>query len=329
MKKFYPQIGGHDLKLNDFMLMQSAYSESIKGILGSITQNGTGILQGVSQTTSFSTSLLEFSAGWIGFNYEVFRFYYSTLPLFTVGSGTPPVFLKIKETIIVPDSPVIYEDTISKNVHYERIMVVKYFDFADGDINMVNGIYLSDIAYHNANQKGMVFEFYPSYYGEENDLFNNEGLGVKRMNGYALCNGLHNTPDLRGLFTVMPSINMKNPAALNPKAIPGISVNNVIGNEKSSILQSNIPDYNLLVEDPGHAHGFKAKSIAKSGTNTNPVWVVDNGGDVNTAPFNLTYAPDIKVVNNITNIVVKSNGGSQPLSTVSPAFTMIKIMKII
>lgn len=319
MKRFSPQVGGHDLKLDDFVLMQTAYTESFRGLLSAVAHNGTAILQGVEMTSSFGTSTLDFTAGWVGFNYEVFRVFFTSLPMLIVGGGGSRPFLKIKETVMNPPSPVVYEDSVSKNVHYERIMIIKYFNSADGDINMVNGIYFDELPYHSAMQRGMVTEWYPTYFSEENDLFDSNGLGRKRMKGYAICNGLNNTPDLRGLFTIMPSVNMKNSAGLHSKAISGVAITNVIGKQDASILQANLPDYNLLVTDPGHRHPEQQKAgNAKAG-----------GAGQHAVSSFINEPNKYYTESATTGISVRLNGGSTPLATVSPAYAMIKIMRIL
>ena len=234
MKQFIPQVGGHDLRLDDFVVMEQAYSEALEGVISALDPTGNCILSGVNMS---GTTTISFTSGYVAFLGEVFSF--AAQDLSYVFSSR--LFLKVVETVITPSSPVPYEDTTIKNIHFERVMIMKYFNSVDGDINGVNGIYYDSINWAGTFQKGMVIEWYPSYPGEENFVFDSTGLGKYRLRGYQVCNGNGVSPDLRGQFTFMPSVGMFNSSALLPNVIDGISISQRFGSKTRSILTTNLP----------------------------------------------------------------------------------------
>ena len=138
MKQFIPQVGGHDLRLDDFVVMEQAYSEALEGVISALDPTGNCILSGVNMS---GTTTISFTSGYVAFLGEVFSF--AAQDLSYVFSSR--LFLKVVETVITPSSPVPYEDTTIKNIHFERVMIMKYFNSVDGDINGVNGIYYDSI----------------------------------------------------------------------------------------------------------------------------------------------------------------------------------------
>lgn len=250
MKQFIPQVGGHDLRLDDFVVMEQAYSEALIGVVSAFEPSGTCVLSGLVQS---GTSTLTFTAGWVAFKGEVFKFDLQTLA-FVFGGR---LFLKILETVIVPSSPVPYEDTTNKNVHYERVMIIKYFNTSDGDVDGGNGIYFDTISWAGTFQKGFVIEWYPSFAGEENTVFDSTGLGIGRMRGWHVCNGIL-TPDLRGQFTFMPSVGMFNPAALLPNVVTGVGISTRTGAAARTILTSNLPAAPVTLTMNAHTHTTNA-----------------------------------------------------------------------
>lgn len=270
MKKFLPQLKGHNIRNDDMMLVQQACFEAIEGIINTFdpTGNGNCILSGLTYTTSTlgSSTTYTFNAGYVALQGEVYVFPAQSIVLPTF--SPPPLFLHVIETPISPSSPVPYADGTNKNVHFDRTAKVDGIT-AGGEIYFPmtgwNSIYLTDLAHANVVQKGLVMEFYPdpTYPGghEENAVFDNTGLGIGRMKGYAACNGLNGTPDLRGQFTFTPSAGTMFGAssaagALIANVIAGININTRTGSINNTILTNNLPTAPVTITMNPHHHSF-------------------------------------------------------------------------
>lgn len=308
MKRIIPQVGGHNFRLDDLVIMQQGYTESIAGIISALSPNGNCILSGVVETSerTLPDRTYQYTLGYVAFKpygqeMEVFKFNNPTsisstgividgLSQVTIGDPGTLRYLKIVEEIITPSSPVPYEDTLNKNVHFLRTMTMKYYDSSvdhpgiDGMIfaNPNNGSYNIGINYANTSQRGFIQEFYPFPIGEENNLFDSNGLGLYRMKGLAICNGKSHiipglpmpfvTPDLRGKFKVMPSTiigstlsDVVAPAVTSARfdyatgiwdPLNYLTPGAIIGLSSYSILQNNIPNYNLNVTENNHIHAL-------------------------------------------------------------------------
>lgn len=337
MKQFVPQTGGHHVHLDDFMLMQTAYSEAINGVITALEPSGTCILSGFNMTTNPLTGY-SFSAGWCALFGEVFKYAGGSLNFVAIppGGTTPRLFIRIVESVIAPPSPIAYEDTLNKNVHFERVVIIKYFNAGQGDVDGVNGVYYDVIKWAATNQLGFVHEWVPMFSGEENIVFDQTGLGRYRMRGYAICNGLNNTPDLRGQFTYMPSVGVRNSGGLPGGVMTGVSAGQRIGNPTASILQANLPLYNLSITQTPHTHGATQQahghqispmqaSFDAAGTPTIRPWktYVNDGGTTITSQAQ----PAVYIENATIGITVSSNGGNQPLAIVPPGYGMLKIVR--
>ncbi len=135
------------------------------------------------------------------------------------------------------------------------------------------------IPWANTNRRGLIEEFYGYPAGEENRLFDANGLGKYRMKGYAICNGkTHNipnfgsylTPDLRGKFTLMPVAGMFNTTLPSDPYVPNnwdagtnsfsgpLTAGVRLGIAAYNMLQQNVPNYDLTpyitVTNPSHVH---------------------------------------------------------------------------
>jgi hypothetical protein len=97
-----------------------------------------------------------------------------------------------------------------------------------------------------------------------NNNFDATGMGIDTLDGWALCNGNHSTPDLRGRFIVgatnVPSLDAPlMPAEVNPSNKtdginnPNYSINNKGG---KSFHKLNTNEYGLL----NHKHGNSLKA---------------------------------------------------------------------
>ena len=343
MNTFIPQTGGHDLRLDDFVFMQQGYTEAFSGLISALSPDGNCILSGVDETYSFSA--FHYTPGYVAFKpnggqSEVFQFIPPTyipsgailpsegLPIFP---GAPARYLKIiQQSAGSPSDPVPYADASNKNVHMLRTMTMKFYD-ASTDTPGVDGIIYSGttgeyatapafgpINWVNTNRRGIVEEFYPFPAGEENILFDANGLGMYRMRGYAICNGkAHNipnfvsnpfvTPDLRGKFTIMPSalVGSTITTLSGPAVAAGafdvttgfwsgsLTPGTVLGIASYGLTQANLPNCNFPVTENththdlpnlSHSHGVVAR-LQSHGTGVgNTFWAValgnaDVGGD--------------------------------------------------
>ena len=275
---------------------------------------------------------------------EVFKF---VTPTFTYSSGMytmPPIdgladvpgtphdvnrYLKIVDVSAgSPSDPVPYEDTTNKNVHFLRTMTMKWFEpgvdmpGVDGilysEIDETNAVYRSAAAngaipWTNTNRRGIIEEFYGYPFGEENLLFDAQGLGKYRMKGYAICNGsTHNipnfgsyaTPDLRGKFTLMPVAGMFSVTTPTSPYVPNnwdpstsswsgpLTAGVRLGIAAYNIIQDNLPAYTLpalnlaphnhALPTLAHTHNVTARKVGAAGTSSDrDFYVVALGDSVN------------------------------------------------
>lgn len=356
MKKFLPQFGGHRLRLDDFDLMQDSYIEAFKAVIKSLGSENL-ILNGLTESYSFGT--YNYTAGWVSFLGEPFYVPAATLLPQVFGPGLyPRQFLKIVETVI-PPSPVNYKDTVNKNVHFDRTMVIKWYDATAGDQNLVNGIYLDELYRPGIIQPGIITEWQPMYSGEENVVWDGTGLGIKRMKGYALCNGLNGTPDYRGMHTFMASSNVKNSAALDSEAIVAAFNGYKVGTRYLNITKANLPNYNLdvtITQDPhghsttenNHTHNLgyvddvKTDRTETGDSNyvmglspfTDGSGAFTYHGNFVSGPYNQSFIEGAKTnltvdgANANISVVVNSGGSATPLLNVPRSVATFKIMRI-
>lgn len=150
-----------------------------------------------------------------------------------------------------------------------------------------------------------------------------------------------NLPDLRGR-TVSGKDNMGGTSANRltgiTNGIDGDILGQIGGSEGVTLLQANIPSYNLTVNDPGHAHGVYDPGHSHG---TSDRWWKDAGGG---GTYNMTaggnrYAQGLSYVNvyasgtnigiygNTTGISVNSGGSGTPHNNVQPTMILNKIIK--
>ena len=249
MNKFLPVIGGHNLRLDEFRLMQDSYLEGFKALVLKLIPTGNGILDGFIVDTT-GTDVVN-TSGFVAIDGEIYKINASLFP-----KSTNPVdvlYIKPSQTTITPSSPVIYENTTSNNVHFKREAILKYKDVTDTD-----GVNVSDLSYPGSVLEGSIIPWSIPTGKLVTDFFNATGKGVNSARGYAICNGLNNTLDLRGMF-LAETTNAFSAAPLRP------ILNGVTGNAASEggqnvvqLSQGNLPDYPLLlnVADPGHQHSY-------------------------------------------------------------------------
>lgn len=209
-----------------------------------------------------------YTKGYVYFNGEIYYSPGGFVKASSVGGGMISVpdenpFFRIIE-LETPIDPIEYADGSLKNyVHTDRIILVKKFNSSEGDIDGVNGFLYQNTSTPKVNfiQKGMIMDWEETYVNEINDVFDSTGLGIGRMAGWAICNGLNSTNDLRGQFTVMASINMKNSALPPSHAISSLAVRSSIGaaSRMISVGKVNLPNYTLPVTVNPHNHSTNIK----------------------------------------------------------------------
>lgn len=165
------------------------------------------------------------------------------------------------------------------------------------------------------------------WHGAWTENFDETGLGINLMAGWALCNGNNDTPDLRGkLRATATNIYAAGRPRTDTEAnmitdgldpADYISGDNGVyqGKSKQAILQANIPNYNLTVLDPGHQHDMpNSDSYPSSGK---PV----TGGQAQEGANLITNVA-------MTNIVVNSAGSGTPMPVTNPVYSVVTVMKL-
>lgn len=247
MNKFLPQTGGHSLHLDEFILMQNAYFDGFKALVNKIAPSGNMIIDGfvVDQT---GPSVV-YTSGYITFNGEIFK----------VDSGsftkdnTKLLYLKPVETAIAP-SPITYEDTAAKNVHLQRKAILKYWDGTESD-----GINYNSLSYPGSVIEGSIMCWVPPTGTVVTDFFDTTGKGIGKALGYAICNGLNNTLDLRGMNMAMATtVPFSGGSAPLRAILAGTTAQafDEAGRNLVVLTKAQMPSYalTLTVNDPGHFH---------------------------------------------------------------------------
>lgn len=313
MNKFLPQTGGHPLKLDDLVLMENSYLSGFSALINAVSGTGNGILSGV-VITSDGTNI-NYTSGYVAIAGEIFivsagSFLQSVNP-------ADVIYFNPVQTVIAP-SPVTYEDQGSKNVHFQRTVVLKYQAVGDS-----GGATLAQMSSPDA---GKILDWLPPSLTTVNDFFDATGLGINQKTGWAICNGLNGTPDLRGFMVASATSSPSSGAAALSAAVSGITANlgDVAGANKIAIAQANLPVVNFPVNDAGHAHDEQ-------------VFTAVNGGGRGPAGYNLSHPAgtlnDFGPTGFLTAIaetgITVSSGGSGTLIENRPAtFYAYKIIRI-
>lgn len=301
MKLFQPTTGGHPLKIDDLLLLQSAYRDGFQALASNLSANQNCILSGVTISTNSSTVTCSSGyAFWQGETYEVLSTSFSF-------SSSGVYFLKLVSTIL-PPSPDTYKNLTVNNVHFNRQLQLEYYN--QGDL----GEYLSAFIRVGSGNilSGMVID----WYGDVTSNFDQTGAGLGTLAGYQICNGNANSPDLRGRFTVMPT-NVPSQGAPTLNGTVGTYTFKDIGGEVAHTLnESEIPtiDINSLMNDPGHSHSYVSVQLNKnhpSGTKDNEARY-DQTENTSTSTTGITFAPF---------------GGGLPHENRPPYYALIKIIK--
>lgn len=169
------------------------------------------------------------------------------------------------------------------------------------------------------------------WYGNFAANFDTTGLGISDgLVGWALCNGVNSTPDLRGLTTIMAinSVPSVGSPALASNVDPGVAGNtnfamgSVGGKQRHVLNISEMPSHSHTITDPGHGHENGSFNRLLNATGTNTVSGVDNtAGEVN-----LTISGIIQ--DSVTDITIDNAGGSTSHENLQPYFGVAKIMRI-
>ena len=119
--------------------------------------------------------------------------------------------------------------------------------------------------------------------------------------GWVLCNGANNTPDLRNSFII---------GAGNTYAVGATG-----GSTTATLTQSNLPNINFNVTDPGHFHSYGGYGAFGSvGVSGSGQGLISGYSPPNTASAN-------------TGITVASGGSGTPVNTIPPYYALAFIMK--
>lgn len=307
MNLFLPQTGGHPLQLDDLILMQNAYVESLSAMVSYLSPTGNTIISGVTINTSGPN--ITYTNGFVAINGEIFKVVAGSF----ANSGNPAdqIYFLPQQTAVAP-SPDIYEDQGSKNVHFQRRVILKYYNSGTD----TNGALLVNMVRADA---GNIVDWLPPTGTIMSDFFDNTGLGINMKLGWALCNGLNGTPDYRGFLTASAT-NVPASGASPLNAVLSSITNNpgdTAGFNKQSLVQANLPNVNLVVNDPGHAHGI-------SGSDTTSF---SGGGAVPAvSPAGTEAAGNTNSAT--TGITVSTGGSGQALDFRQPVKYVYKIMKL-
>lgn len=322
MNKFLPTTGGHSLRLDEFNLMQSAYLDGFKALVYKIAPTGNVILDGlVIDQTGVN---VVFTSGYIAIAGEIY-----SVPAGSFPKSSDPAddlyFLPV-ETAIAPSSPVIYEDTTSHNAHFSRTAILKYKTISD-----TTGELYENMSYPGLVVQGAIIPWYPPAGKTVSDFFDNTGKGINSCIGYAICNGLNNTLDLRGM-TLGQTTNTPFTGGINPlrAILDGLTygAGTESGRNVITLTKNQLPNYALTlnVDDKGHTHTTKSGYAIHSdfdGAGSS----LSNGG---TDAVDFDTKTNDGLNNAKTGITVSGNtgGGGQSHENRQPTFYLYFITRI-
>jgi hypothetical protein len=306
MNKFLPSTGGHSFRLDDLMLMQDSFFSGFDALIRIFSGTGSCIVSGIVVDTSGVNVL--YTDGYVAIKGEIFQV--------VAGSFTKSVnpadilYFKPVQTAIIP-SPVTYEDTTAKNVHFSRTAILKYKEVGDTDGEEYFKTLRADA--------GNIIDWTLPSGTQLSDFFDNTGLGINTKAGWAICNGIH-APDLRGFYTAMGTNVPSTGSPALDSSLSGLTptVGGKFGVNKAALTQANLPAVNLTVNDPGHAHGLP---IDGGGAQDRQSLLPSANSDEGLSGSNLT-APAT------TGITVHTGGTGDPIDKRPPTYYVYKIMRL-
>lgn len=316
MKKFIPQTGGHRLYNDDFQTINDGFFDCIKNICKSFIRSTDKPVRLNGLIRTYLPGNIGISAGSVFYNNEIFEV--DAINITT--SELNDLVLQISEEEIPGIDPIQYADGSSRNfVHVDRKLIWVVNTPGTGTETDTQFLYIN-LKERDVEDQYTVKDFYPPA-NQLNNLFDSNGLGIYLMEGWAICNGNNGTPDLRGQFTVMASQN------INGTTLPGIAISNLAYGTRTgakastmTISKANLPNYNLTIIQLPHNHTYSYP--------TNKVVGKNAGSGENAAEYYITETRNTG--NQSIDITVNTGGSGTPISiaTISPAFAMVKIMKI-
>lgn len=192
--------------------------------------------------------------------------------------------------------------------------------------------------------KKIPLPWYPTNVSEVTSNFDTAGLGTSaEFSGWAICNGLNGTPDLRGKFIVGTINNTPNSGApalaanVDPSnGHPNYSVASEGGTTKETLTTSQIPSHNHggstssagahnhTITDPGHIHGILGQN---------------GGGGLSRARTGTgNTAPTVNTESSVTGISlaavsdhshsISSEGGGGSHNNLPPYYSLMYVMRI-
>ncbi len=196
------------------------------------------------------------------------------------------------------------------------------------------------------------------WYGETAGSFDLNGLGIGDLDGWALCNGKHNTPDLRGHFVVGYSDSLtsrtEDEVSYTEYDYGGNHRNNeaniaaygtigtIGGNRNSTIDENQLPPHTHTVVDPGHNHPDNFAVTSSGSTHKHTIdgaggsgstrgfdWTKGTGDDHDSHTDGAhTHGLSGSVNNNTTGITIENTGLGRSFSNMPPYYVLAFIMRV-
>jgi microcystin-dependent protein len=156
------------------------------------------------------------------------------------------------------------------------------------------------------------------------DYFDNTGLGISSARGYAICNGLNGTDDLRGVHFAMAT-DAFGTAPLRSNVIAS-TLGSEAGLSSVTLDITQIASHIHTINDPGHTHTQKYHWENERGANSS-----NNIGTVSTiSPETPTQTMNKNARSEVasTGITLNSSGGDQAHENRPPTKYVYYITKI-
>ena len=151
--------------------------------------------------------------------------------------------------------------------------------------------------------------------------------------GFVICDGTNGTPDLRNKFVIGAGLSY--------------SVGQTGGSSSATLTQSNLPNINFNVSDPGHTHSASSTSSVSdpshnhsignaigagqgsgpgfsNGSDYSPTGVITGTGNATTG---ISVSTSTSINSATTGITVSSGGSGTAVPTLPPYYALAFIMK--